>query len=150
MVVLESMDTESFQSSNISWSSLPSLDREPRQAYTLSVNSLSTQQQTLQLYKPYVYHLFTALEGAPPCEVYNFSVTANYDLLGATYTGAGCSVPSPVFSRMLPSLPDSELLESFIDYSLNKQAGKIIPSVSYQVLICTVVLHTIAHGPVCR
>jgi hypothetical protein len=36
------------------------------------------------------YH-FTAPEGAPPCEVYNFSVTATY--VGATYTGAGCSLP---------------------------------------------------------
>ena len=131
-VVLEAMDTESLQSSNISWSSLPSLvDPEPRQMYTLSVNSLSSQQQTLQLYQP--YHIFTALEGAPPCEVYNFSVTATYDLLGATYTGAGCSVPSPVLSRMLPSLPDIELLESSIDYSLKKQAGKVALSVSYQV-----------------
>ena len=50
------------------------------------------------------YFNFTAPEGAPPCEVYNFSVTATY--VGATYTGAGCSVPSPVLSRMLPSLPD--------------------------------------------
>ena len=40
------------------------------------------------------YYIFTAPEGAPPCEVYNFSVTATYDTDGATYTGAGCGVQS--------------------------------------------------------
>ena len=50
---------------------------------------------------------FTAPEGTPPCEVYNFSVTATKSYVGATYTGAGCSVPSPVLSSMLPSLPDT-------------------------------------------
>ena len=37
------------------------------------------------------YH-FTAYEGGlwPPCEVYNFSVTAAY--VGAIYSGDGCSV----------------------------------------------------------
>ena len=40
------------------------------------------------------YYAFTAPEGAPPCEVYNFSVTATYDIDGVTYTGAGCSVQS--------------------------------------------------------
>ena len=39
-------------------------------------------------------YTFTAPEGAPPCEVYNFSVTATYDIDGATYTGASCSVSS--------------------------------------------------------
>jgi hypothetical protein len=53
------------------------------------------------------YH-FTTPEGAPPCEVYNFSVTATY--VGATYTGAGCSVPSPVISTMLPSPPSIDQL----------------------------------------
>ena len=38
------------------------------------------------------YYNFAAPEDAPPCEVYNFSVTVTY--VGATYTGAGCSVPS--------------------------------------------------------
>ena len=40
------------------------------------------------------YYAFTAPEGAPPCEVYNFFVTATYDIDGVTYTGAGCSVQS--------------------------------------------------------
>ena len=131
-VMLEAMDTESLQSSNISWSSLPSLvDPEPRQAYSLSVKSLSIQEQRFQLYDP--YYLFTAPEGAPPCEIYNFSVTATYDV-GATFTGAGCSVPSPVLSIMLPSLPDIDMLESSIDYSLKMLSGKkVILSISYQV-----------------
>ena len=134
LVMLEAMDTEGMlQSSNISWGSLPSLvDPEPKQTYTLSVKSPNIPEQMFQLYEP--YYLFTAPEGAPPCEIYNFSVTATYDVVGATYTGAGCSVPSPVLSRMLPSLPDIDLLESSIDYSLEKQSGKkVILSVSYQV-----------------
>ena len=134
LVMLEAMDTESvLQSSNISWGSLPLLvDSEPNQTYTLSVKSPSIQEQMFQLYEP--YYLFTAPEGAPPCEIYNFSVTATYDVVGATYTGAGCSVPSPVISRMLPSLPDIDLLESSIDYSLKRQSGeKVTLSVSYQV-----------------
>ena len=131
-VMLEAVDTESFQSSNISWSSLPSLmDAEPRQAYFLSINSRSIQEQRLQLYEP--FYLFTAPEGAPPCEIYNFSVTATYDV-GATYTGADCSVPSPVLSIMLPSLPDIDMLESSMDYSLKILPGKkVILSISYQV-----------------
>ena len=62
------------------------------------------------------YYYFTAPEDAPLCEVYNFSVTATY--VGATYTGAGCSIPSPVLSRMLPSLPNVDELESSLSYSL--------------------------------
>ncbi len=133
-VILEATDTESLQSSNISWTSLPSLvDPEPpRQAYSLSVNSPSIREQMFQLYEP--CYLFIAPEGAPPCEVYNFSVTATYDVVGATYTGAGCSVPSQVLSTMLPSLPDIDLLESSIDYSLKMLSGKkAILSISYQV-----------------
>ncbi len=65
--------------------------------------------------------MFTAPEGAPPCEVYNFSVTATY--VGATYTGAGCSATSPVVSSMFPSLPDQRILELSVNYSLEKQVG---------------------------
>ena len=66
------------------------------------------------------YLLFTAPDNARalPCEVYNFSVTATP--VGATYTGDGCSVPSPVLSRMLPSLPDAEKLNDSLEYSLEK------------------------------
>ena len=132
LVMLKAMDRESLQSSNISWSSLPSLmDSEPRQAYSLSVKSPSIQEQRLQLYEP--YYLFTAPEGAPPCEIYNFSVTATYNV-GATYAGADCSVPSQVLSTMLPSLPDIDILESSMDYSLKMLSGKkVILSISYQV-----------------
>jgi hypothetical protein len=63
------------------------------------------------------YH-FTAPKGAPPCEVYNFSVTATY--VGATYTGAGCSVPSIANMIMLPSLPNIGRLESSLMYCLVK------------------------------
>ena len=66
------------------------------------------------------YYYFTAPEGAPPCEVYNFSVTATQYDIGATYTGAGCSIPSPVLSRTLPSLPDIHRVESSLSYLLTK------------------------------
>ena len=96
-----------IQRANISWN-FPSLQvslstEDVNQTYTLTVTSSNTAQpQKLEFHQP--YYVFTAPEGAPPCEVYNFSVTATY--VGATYTGAGCSVSSPVLSRMLPSLAD--------------------------------------------
>ena len=62
--------------------------------------------------------LFTAPDNTPLCEVYNFSVTATP--VGATYTGDDCSVPSPVLSRMLPSLPDGDELNKSLDHSLEK------------------------------
>ena len=84
-----------LQTANISWSSLS------QSMYTLTITNTHNQPQILKLNQS--YYGFTAPEGAPPCEVYNFSVTATY--VGATYTGAGCSVPSHVLSKMLPSLP---------------------------------------------
>jgi hypothetical protein len=77
------------------------------------------------------YYLFTAPEGAPPCEVYNFSVTATY--VGATYTGAGCSVPSPVISTMLPSPPSIDQLESSLNLVLSKKSGVLSFHVSFEV-----------------
>jgi hypothetical protein len=74
---------------------------------------------------------FTAPEGAPPCEVYNFSVTATY--VGATYTGAGCSVPSPVLSTTLPSLPDIKYLSDSITYHLVKLSQGLTLNVYFEV-----------------
>ena len=81
-------------------------------------------------------YVFTAPDNAPPCEVYNFSVTATP--VGATYTGDGCttSVSSPVLSRMLPSLPDISMLEASLKHSLEKlQSGKFLLDVSFTVSI---------------
>ena len=72
---------------------------------------------------------FTAPEGAPPCEVYNFSVTITY--VGATYTGAGCSVP--VLSTTLPSLPDVKNLSNSISYHLVKLSQGLTLSVYFEV-----------------
>ena len=77
------------------------------------------------------YYHFTAPEGAPPCEVYNFSVTATY--VGATYTGAGCSVPSNVIEMMLPSLPNIARLEISLVYSLVQSSKQFILSISFEV-----------------
>ena len=87
--------------------------------YNLTVTSSSTQPQSFQVHAS--CFVFTAPEGAPPCEVYNFSVTATY--VGATYTGVGCRVPSPVLSKMLPSLPNITTLEYSLNYSLEKQSS---------------------------
>ena len=104
------------QVANISWSSLPIAN----QTYIMSVKNKSGYMESFKLYEP--YYLFTAPEGAPPCEVYNFSVTATY--VGANYTGAGCSVLSPVLSRMLPSLPYIiASWESSLNYSLKKNSS---------------------------
>jgi hypothetical protein len=77
------------------------------------------------------YYHFTAPEGAPPCEVYNFSITATY--VGATYTGAGCSLPSPVISTMLPSLPDINYLSDSITYHLVRLSQGLTLSVYFEV-----------------
>ena len=82
------------------------------------------------------YH-FTAPEGAPPCEVYNFSVTATY--VGATYTGAGCSVPSSVLSTMLPSLPNVSRSEISLKYVLKKQSTGYILHVYFKVCIIIII-----------
>jgi hypothetical protein len=108
---------------NISWSTQLPFDQEKVDNYHLSVISHSTQPHSVQLNTSFL--VFTAPEGAPHCEVYNFSVTATY--VGVTYTGASCSVTSPVVSSMLPSLPDQRILELSLNYSLEKQGtGNVI------------------------
>ena len=77
------------------------------------------------------YYHFIAPESAPPCEVYNFSVTATY--IGATYTGAGCSVPSNAIEMMLPSLPNVTSLESSLVYSLVQNSKQFILNISFEV-----------------
>ena len=112
------------QSINISW-----INRnESNRLYLLTVVNSVNQQWTFTTQEPYLH--FTAPEGAPPCEVYNFSITATY--IGATYTGAGCSVPSPVLSTMLPSLP---LIGNLQSYSIEKQAGEAVLTVYFQVIL---------------
>ena len=116
-----------IQRANISaWNSpsqpFPLMIEDINQIYTLTVTSSNTHPQTLQLLQP--FYAFSAPEGAPPCEVYNFSVTTTY--IGATYTGAGCSVPSSVLSRMLPSLPDISRLKFSVEYPLEKHLDNII------------------------
>ena len=105
--------------------------------YTLTVTSSNTHPQTLQFHQP--FYVFIAPEGAPPCEVYNFSITY-ITYVGATYAGAGCSVPSPVLSRMLPSLPDISRLESSVEYSLEKHSDSSIAlNISFTVSCCDIV-----------
>ena len=98
------------------------------QTFSLTISHGSTS-QVISLNDSFYY--FTAPEDAPPCEVYNFSVTATY--VGATYTGAGCSVPSPVISTMLPSLPDIRRLNSSLNHSLDKVSGDVTLSVYFEV-----------------
>ena len=105
---------------------------DTKQIYELTVTHSHTQEWTiLKLHEP--YYMFSVPEDAPPCEVYNFSVSATY--IGATYTGPSCSVPSPVLSRVLPSPPDITRLESSLNYTLQKRSGKIILLVSYLVSV---------------
>ena len=102
---------------NISWSPNPFSSNNN---YTVSVTSSSMKPRSYEVQTP--SFKFIAPNYAPPCEVYNFSVTATP--VGATYTGDGCSVPSPVLSRMLPSLPDISDLESSLNYSIVKQRSE--------------------------
>ena len=106
------------ESINLTWSqeSSPMIDKPQNFLLTIKHDSDS---QVISLNDSSYY--FTAPEGAPPCEIYNFSVTAPYNIVGANYTVAGCSVSSPVLSRMLPSLPDIDEVESTLSYSLTKE-----------------------------
>ena len=101
------------RSVNISWSPLPIAANK---TYNMLIKNGNNYVESFQSYES--YYIFTTPEGAPPCEVYNFSVTTAY--VGATYTCPGCSVPSQVLSRMLPSLPDISRLESSLNCSLKK------------------------------
>ena len=108
---------------------------ETAQTYTVYMTDSNNLMTLFNISEP--YYVFTAPEGAPACEVYNFSVTATY--VGATYTGAGCSEPSPVISRMLPSLPDIRRPESSLVYSLMKETMTITLKVFFEV--CFYVYH---------
>ena len=123
---------------NLSWTSGPETVEQMEQGikvnYSLKIatNSGIRPSQSRQIQEP--FYVFTALDpkGASPCEVYNFSVTATYP--GATYTGTGCSLPSPVFTTMLPSLPDITRLESSVKYSLRKNlSGGVVLRVTFMV-----------------
>ena len=137
-VYIEDID---IQTVNVSWSPAsppPSLMAEDiNQTYTLTVTSSSTALQWM-LQQP--YYVFTAPDGASHCEVYNFSVITTYDVVGATYTVAGCRVPSPVLSRMLPSLPDISRVESSICYFLEKTLGRISLNVTFSVRMHAVIV----------
>ena len=122
MQVTSSNDIKSM---NISWTSLRAPnegDDRVNQTYVLNiVTDSSSLSRKVTLQEP--YYVFTPGD-APPCEVYNFSVTATY--VGATYTGAGCSVPSVVHSTSLLSLPDIRGLQSSLHHSLKKQLNKTV------------------------
>ena len=119
------------QSANISWNVAndSSLAADGGLMYSLTVTSTNTQEQVFKAKAS--HHVFSAPENAPPCEVYNFSVTATY--VGATYAGAGCSVPSPVLSRTLPLLPDVSRLQSSQNFSLERRSRKVVLSVYFEV-----------------
>ena len=114
---------------NISWSqkSRQVTVSDAVQTFSLTVSHASSS-HVISLNDSFYY--FTAPEDAPPCEVYNFSVTATY--VGATYTGAGCSIPGSK-STMLPSLADIVSLDSSLEYVLMKNSSKIIFVVSFEV-----------------
>ena len=72
--------------------------------------------QPVNLHEPLLVYVRPA--DAPPCEVYNFSVTATPNTDGTTYTGDSCSAHYPVYSMMLPSLPNITILELSLNYTL--------------------------------
>ena len=131
---------EEVNSINLTWSQGLSPDSvclatDVMHTFLLNITH-GTSSQAISVNESYYY--FTAPEGAPLCEIYNFSVTATY--VGATYTGAGCSVPSPVLSTMLPSLPNIETVESSLNYSLSKQGKeRIILNLTFEVYIRVIV-----------
>ena len=119
----------SMHAINISWHPIQpasvSISHRPP-TYLLTIRNTSSS-EVITVSDP--YYIFTA----PSCEVYNFSVTEWPNYVGATYTGASCSVPSPVLSMMLPSLPDTSELESSLRYHLVKLSDRVIISVLFEV-----------------
>ena len=133
MILSINSDESTESSIVISWSPLQTcapVGFDTNESYFLAVSSkyCDLRCQSVQLYEPHFE--FTAPDGAPSCEVYNFSVTATYD--GARYTGPGCSEPSSIQS-MLPSLPDTKRLESLLKYSLMKRIMLVTLNVSINV-----------------
>ena len=121
--LLETVDID-MASVTLSWSPMVYPIRTPTDTphnYSLIIHSRSGDYVAVLDVEGYT---FTAPKDAPPCEVYNFSVTATY--VGATYTGAGCSVPSPVLSTMLPSLPDIEGLDTSISHTVARASGVVV------------------------
>ena len=120
-----------IHSINVSWSQTSLVTGSNMlQTYLLMISHGSQSHVIVHLNNP--HYMFTAPEeGAPPCAVYNFSVTATY--VGATYTGAGCSVPSPVLSRMLPSLPDIRRLECSLHFYSEKLLAGVALSIIFEV-----------------
>ena len=117
-LTLEAAHSTTLNSSHISWNLLPSFgDVAINQTFELTMVSANTRENTyIEIVEP--NFTFQAPGGAPPCEIYNFTVTGVY--VGATYIGDGCSVPSPVLSIMLPSLPNISGIESSLHYMLEK------------------------------
>ena len=120
-------DTES-QAKNISWSPLRLAEND--QVYNVTVRD-SEKNVVIKSQLGERYLVFYASNNAPPCEVYNFSVTATY--VGATYTGADCSLLSNE-TFMLPSLPDIVELENSLEKQIVKESMKINLSVSFKVI----------------
>ena len=119
----------SLNSLNISWSLQLTLALSP--TYTLVVNS-STVNQSWKLNRTHT--VFTSPTAAPPCEIYNFSVTASYDKIGTTYSGAECCVPTSLYDRMVPSAPRFNNIETFPNHSLtNNGYGNLSLAVHFKV-----------------
>ena len=137
-IVLDIVDVDSSVL-NISWTGLSTVTMNLVQNSTLTI-TYGSNRKVINTTKH--HYSFTAPEGAPPCESYNFSVTATY--VGATYTGSDCSVPSSVISRILPSLPDIEQLNASLTYSVIKIAGQIKLNVSFEVSIVRILYFIIA------
>ena len=121
-----------LRTTNISWNSVQLIPGVVLNFYTLSI-AISTYIVPLREQLQDTNIIFTAPEGAPLCEVYNFSVTATYDIIGTTYTGMGCSISSSVLSTMLPTLPKIDKLEPTLNYSLEKALNRIILTTNFQV-----------------
>ena len=116
---------------NVTWSQV---EVNVEQIFTLNIRHGSGLMLSESLNES--YYILTAPEGAPHCEVYNISVTATYVNVGATYTGAGCSVSSPVLSTMFPSLPNIEGLERSLKHSVVQMSEDITLNVVFEVCHC--------------
>ena len=130
--MVEVSDT-GVQTVNVSWSPLPPVAAASNmtQVFSLTVNNGSYTEIIGNLSSE-TYYEFTAPDDAPPCETYNFSITAASYGTNATYSGAGCLFIGTYLNKMLPSLPDAGQLNTSLQYTLVKQSIFTV-NVSFEV-----------------
>ena len=114
---------------NITWSQLP-----PSFNTTEYFNLIIISLKNCVVQESFVnrtFYEFSSDEDDSPCSNFTFSLSSN---LSSPIHSGNCVSQSNVVQRPLPSLPNITSLESSLTYSLSKQPGRIVLTVSF--LVC--------------